>query len=296
MSKPNTPQSDGLDRVQSTRSLLENFETVGFGDYSALIPVHEFDSSLRENVRAATLAASLDLASVDYAKKRYFSENGEDAFPKDTKTGARYKYVCAYFSAKHYIKTMMANKDYSTSKDAERLGTFGASVALLRLRYSFFSAHILYLLGHQYEAHAVSRLILEQIAWAYSAHQLEDPEDIKRLVTTSCISRLKELKPEYGRLYGFLSNKVHIDAKNHGEFLGIEDEIGVVYLNHANFKEYARIVLALADIFGIVWEISLAPHIRHFEATVLENGIRLISDDRPFKQIATTHLIGFDQE
>ena len=40
----------GLDVARSIRNLLEDFESIGVGQYSALIPSSDFDSNLRDNV------------------------------------------------------------------------------------------------------------------------------------------------------------------------------------------------------------------------------------------------------
>lgn len=287
----------GLDAAQSIMDLLEDFELVGFGQYSALIPRRDFDSHshLRKNILAALLTSKLRLSSIDYTRNRYCSEDDEDdSLHNNEVMRLTQRYISAYMTSKGYISTMLS-KVSAVPKEAERFGAFGASVALMRLQDSFFSAHILYQLGHQYEGHAVSRLILEQIAWAYSASQLDDAADSKRLVTTKCVSKLTELNEGYGRLYGILSGKTHIDARNHREFLRIEDGVGVVLLTHSNFAEYAFVMLALADLFGIVWEISQAPHIQNFEATEIKNGVRSIWKDRPFREKINEHLAGFER-
>lgn len=283
----------GFDVARSIRNLLEDFESIGVGQYSALIPSCDFDSYLHENVEAAVVASKLHLSSIDYAKRKYCYEKVV-ADNTETEQAAR-KYKNAYKASKRYIKAMLS-KASPTFTVTPLLGSFGAAIALTRLQYSFFSAHILYQLGHQYEAHAVSRLILEQIAWAYSASQLDNLDDIKRLVTTNCIGKLKELNQDYGRLYGVLSNKVHIDYGNHGEFLRVEDGENIVLLTHSNFAEYAFVMLALTDLFGVVWEISQASHIQDFEATEFIDGTRSIRADRPFRKTANQHLTEFQKE
>lgn len=287
MKKKTLPLTPKFDTARNIRNLLENFESIGYGLYSALIPNRDFDSQLRENIEAAVTASWFGLSSIDYAKKKYCSveiipDNARSPRPVE-------KYIQAYMSSKGYIETIQSKASPDIA-NTELLGTFGAAIALSRLQYSFFSAHILYQLGHQYEAHAVSRLILEQIAWAYAASSLNNLDDIKRLVTTKCISNLKELNQNYGKLYGILSTKVHIDYENHREFLHIENGQNVILLNHADYAEYAFVILTLADLFGIVWEISQAAYIQDFEATQIIDNTRTIRKERPFRKIANDHL------
>lgn len=281
----------GFDKARNMRDLLENFETVGLGQYFALIPSYEYDLRIRENVEAALMASMLRLSSIDYTKKKYCSEKVID---NSQAISPAKKYTQAYLTSKGYVK-LMQSKASSEIASTERLGSFGAAIALTRLQYSFFSAHLLYQLGHQYEAHAVSRLILEQIAWAYSASQLTNLDDIKQLVTTKCIGKLKELNRDYGRLYGILSTKVHIDYGNHREFLRVENGQNIILLNHADYAEYAFIMLTLADLFGIVWELSQESYIQNFEATRIVDGVRTIREDRPFRKIANEYLTAFQE-
>ena len=239
------------------------------------------------------MASQLHLSSIDYAKKRYCFEKAIDDDPKAMPPAKRY--ISAYMASKYYIETMLSRASPCATA-SERLGSFGAEVALRRLQYSFFSAHLLYQLGHKYEAHAVSRLVLEQIAWAYSASQLDNLAEIKKLVTTNCISRLRELNQGYGRLYGILSKKVHLDYENHGEFLRVKNGESAVLLTLFDYYEYAFVLLTLADLFGIVWELSQAAFIQDFEATHITDGVRSIRDDRPFKKIASGHLATLRRE
>lgn len=282
MQEQSLDQLLGLDAARSIRDLLEDFERIGFGQYSALIPSCDFDSGLYNNVMAAVLASKLNLSSIDYTKRRYIPELIPDG---NTKTIPPVKrYIKAYMQSKYYIKTMLS-KTSPAITETPQLGAFGAAVVLIRLQYSFFSAHILYRLGHKYEAHAVSRLILEQIAWAYSAFQLNDLDAVKKLVTTNCIGKLRKLNPAYGQLYGVLSKKVHIDYESHNEFLHIEDGNPTILQSHFDFYEYALVILTLADVFGIVWELSQTAYIQNFEATEVIDGVRSIRADRPFRKI-----------
>ncbi|MFZ2487805.1 MAG: hypothetical protein WAZ19_06745 [Anaerolineae bacterium] len=283
----------GWSSGRSARDLLENFELVGFGHYSALIPKDDFNTNLRANVEAALLATNFDIG-LDYAKKKYGSKHQKN-INDEKKVILRnaQRYIECYLISKYYVESMIS-KVSSAPEGAERLGSFGAAAALVRLQYSFFSAHILYELGHQYEGHAVSRLILEQIAWAYSAYELDNIDAIKKLVTTKCIGKLNELIPTCGRFYNELSNGVHIDYKNHADFLRIKDGTGVILFTHTDFAQYGFIMLRLADLFGIVWEISQAPHIFDFEATMIKNGICIVNKDRPFIKIANERLAEFE--
>jgi hypothetical protein len=269
----------------AVRKLLEDFEvaTAGQLGHLALIPNYPagINVNLYENVQAAVLASLLDIRSIDYAKKKYYH-----ARPKTSKRNqsARSKYIAAYKSAKEQIEEEIAK----VNGEPESLGIFGASIVLRRLVSSFFSAHLLYSLGHEYEAHAISRLILEQIAWAYTAYPFDDIRYIKRIAPTKAITGLQKVAPDSGRLYGFLSKKTHIDYDSHSEFIDIQG--GMILLSQDQYYDYANIILTLADLFCIIWEITQFDFMSGQEFVEKKGTAFVIKQNRPFLKIIRKHL------
>lgn len=183
------------------RRLLENFEIVGTRLAIALLRSPVVPTSLRENVHAAIVASTLGLSDLNNARKRY----GQPALEPETESPmmkAYELYIKSYPAAKEYLYEIIKKLRPEGGPPLE-LGVFGASLVLERLPDSFFSAHILYLLGQRYEGHAVSRLILEQIAWAYAALDMLHMRDISRIVTTKAISQLKKKLSAAGKLWIF---------------------------------------------------------------------------------------------
>lgn len=127
-------------------------------------------------------------------------------------------------------------------------------------------------------------MILEQIAWAYAASEFDDLEKIEKLSPNRSISRLKEVYPYAGELYGHLSKKTHIDYSSHLEFLDIQEEKNVVLHAKPEFQEYAAVTLHLADVFGIVWEHSQSHYIEHFDSVELDQ------QGRPFPNPARSFI------
>lgn len=143
----------------------------------------------------------------------------------------------------------------------------------------------------------MSRQIFEQMAWAYAASRLDSLDDIKRLVTTKCVGGLCKIDPpRLGKLYGMLNLRVHLDSRSHTDFLRIENGVGVVHYTQPDYSEYALVMLLLADLFGVVWELSQAPYIQDFEATELRNGIHSMKEDRSFIEVMKNHLAEFEPE
>lgn len=267
------------------RELLEDFEFLGTMQHAALISRRDVGSLLEDNVRAALVASTLRLKSLDYARKRYIEDR-----PPSPHSDRHEAYVAAYKAAKRYVQRVIEKLD-TRERPEPTMGVFGASVVLERLPASFFCAHLLYRLGHKYEGHAVARVILEQIAWAYSAHLTDDMEVIQKIETTRTISGLKNLLPDAGRLYGFLSSKTHIDYSSHEEFLQVEGDNNVVIHAKGEFLEFAQVILTLADYFGIVWEVTQIGYIDAPEAVHADKTAKpSINSNRPFAKEMADHL------
>jgi len=276
--------------AEKVHELLEDYEIISSNLYTALIPRYFNVRTLRQNVEAAVIATSFGLSSIDYAKKRYCSSDSIEAEIEESNEIGEYGgYINAYKAAKKHILNMIS-KGSEENLSLPSNGVLGARLVLERLLYSFFSAHLLYSLGHRYEAHAVSRLILEQIAWAHTAYQLETVEDIKKIVTTKTISKLKKTQPAVGKLYGFLSKKTHIDYKSHFEFIRVENGRNVMRHTQNEFYEYAEIILHLADLYGIVWEVSQREYLKELESVEINDDGYSIKENRPFLNIMNEHL------
>jgi hypothetical protein len=272
---------------EKLRELLEDFEVVSNGIEMAIIRRYPYGYSLRDNIRAAITASTMRLSSIDYAKKQYCKTNplseNNDEDEVDT------LYILAYKSARKYIDKLITRLS-ANDKSLPSKGVFGASLVLERLPYSFFSAHILYALGHRYEGHAISRLILEQIAWAYTAYTLDRIDDIEAIITTKAVSKLKKKIPLVGKLYGFLSKKTHIDYNSHSDFLRIDNGKNAILQTQFKFYESAQVILYLADFFGIVWELSQLKYLEKTECVEIVDGSLSITEDRPFLKTVQEHL------
>lgn len=106
---------------------------------------------------------------------------------------------------------------------------FACTAAILRLKNSFRAAVLCIRNGMHIEAVAISRLILEQIAWVSAIYSLTDHLDkYTELTPQSCITSLKKIIPKAGALYGQLSgmSHLHFDAtlsyiKSRGDELAV---------------------------------------------------------------------------
>lgn len=247
--------------------VLEDFELVATTQLAALIRRRPHLKHFADNVRAAVVASTLGLTSLDHAKRRYCDDEEE----LERTSLPVHAYVDAYQFIRSYLERLTTSLE-TEGKPAATVGVFGASIVLERSLLSFFCAHLMYQMGYRYEGHAISRVILEQIAWAFEAHEGRDIETIQSIRTTAAVSKLKRFAPEAGALYGFLSKKTHIDYSSHSEFLRVEGGKNAVVYGHDVMPEFGSVILRLGDLFGLVWEASQFPYLTTPEAVEARNG------------------------
>ncbi|MDO9515489.1 MAG: hypothetical protein Q7J01_05225, partial [Syntrophales bacterium] len=89
---------------------------------------------------------------------------------------------------------------------------------------------------------------------------------------------------------GFLSKKTHIDYKSHFDFARVENGESVIRYTQYEFYEYAEIILYLADLYGIVWEVSQYEYLTELESIAITNDGYSIKEDRPFLNLINEHL------
>lgn len=98
-------------------------------------------------------------------------------------------------------------------------------VALGRLSTSFKGAALLLNHGFFVEVISIFRLIIEQLAWGCFLLEEEDEEKIIKNRTQSNIRYLKkQLGEEYGTLYGYLSSEAHLEPKEIGKYIQVDEE------------------------------------------------------------------------
>ena len=156
------------------------------------------------------------------------------------------------------------------------LGLVMAQSALQRAQSSFKAACLLCEAEMGFEVFCVAKLILEQIAWAYAIHKIDD-NSLYRVKPCACISHLKSLFPNVGRMYGYMNEQSHMDPKVIHGFLKVEDENFIVVLRDVNKCLLGCLgLLYLADMYGTCTEIVYGPWCKEFVfITKKKSGIKL---------------------
>lgn len=269
--------NDDLDKtfVFSKRSLLENHIGLSVGANMALVP-RTAPKKLTQYVEAAIFAHDLGVR-MDYALEKYVSDSEVDIPP----IYALFQKM--YFTGKNHID---ATIERMKPIGAPSAGETFADVALVRAANTYYVAALLYREGHTIEAHAMSRLMLEQIAWAFAACEVDECGLAEAIVPTKAISKLKKKIKSVGKMYGVLSKYVHIPIQGHYEFIDLSHGRNEV-LTQFGVHSYARgaIISQLADFWSAVYEYTQS---RHFEK--LENWIETpsgleMNPERPFLSV-----------
>lgn len=123
----------------------------------------------------------------------------------------------------------------------------------MRLPHSISAAHLLYRLGHNFEADAVSRQILEQIAWSFAVRNLDSMEAIQRSSPTAAIGVMARSWAPVGPLYGELSRAVHLNLDEHRSIVRPPPDYSIT-ITQRRFARAAGYLLVLADLWTMVWE------------------------------------------
>ncbi len=267
-----------LNQKQTELDILEDYIVMGLGRIAALIP-RDAPESYIQGVRAAAVSTQLSI-SLAYALKRYVPENSEPSIPE---TYQHFQDI--YVAGKvHMDATVSRFKPVRTDPSA---GEVYSDVALRRLKATYFSAGLLFRTGHLFEARAIVRLFLEQVAWAYSVFPMTDAETAIRVSPTQSISNLKKLLPKAGSLYGELSKETHIGLETHPRFLDLTSDVSQVRITHGKESWMSGVVLLdLADFWSVIFERTQLKYIASPENWDIQNNECRLKTDRPFVSIA----------
>ena len=170
----------------------------------------------RRRVLAAAISYWSGLRSIDYALKRYVDPGTYDE--KDNSLGKVTSDCLRHcvFSLEEELKELHTEEP--------TFGVFGAEVTLYRIPFTIDTARTLCNRGLLLEVIPILRLCLEMISFAYVAFHMQKEEDIIALKAQSCISKLKDIYPNGGKFYGYLSSFAHWRHEIHGHFLTSHEE------------------------------------------------------------------------
>lgn len=162
----------------------------------------------------------------------------------------------------------------------ETNSSFANESTFLRLKSTFNSINYHVKFGYLFETFAILKLLLEQLAYAYSCSQIEADEinDFKQ--PRKSLNKLKEIFPNIGRLYGELNEYSHMEIKRIGEYLEIKDNQSFVMQQSANFSLLSSLYyLQLIKCLNVVFEICFINYLGDFKYIRVDSESREISKD-----------------
>jgi hypothetical protein len=143
---------------------------------------------------------------------------------------------------------------------------FAAGAALFRLQSTFRAVMITIRQGLHFESAAMERLILEQLAWIYSIHNLDDSkDDFFKIQPSKCVTGFKQVFPYVGKFYGLLSESGHITPNMTFRYIVVEDGGLTVYVTSSKYAKYdAFNLLLLCDMYIVLSELIYADLLKKF--------------------------------
>lgn len=228
--------------------LLDDFVAVGDFTSMFLLP-SDAPEGLKQNLTAAAKAHSLGLGSIDYVMKRY---GPWQANKVESQSGSHTKDMLN----KSIVEVgEVIGRFASVENKPGILGLVAAGGALHRLHSSFRAASLMIRLGYVFESFVILRLILEQAAWAYAVHEIDDEDAFRKVSSTKAVTKLKRFLPYVGPVCGLLSDYAHIAPYVTSEYIEAhEDDYRVILTSPKHNLVLSYISLRLADTFGVVAE------------------------------------------
>ncbi len=278
MNKPDLSYLFESHYFENLHHLLENLRPINTRKFMFAVP-SDSPPELIKNMAAASLAYFLGVKSVDNTLKRYgaFLEI-DDVVP----LSGQEKEINYLFQ--------MGRKEIETAKgmitgqfaNANSTGAIAASAALVRLETSFRASGLLIRLGCIFEASSLCRMILEQIAWAYSVHEL-DGAKVFKLSPRAAIKSLRVLLPYAGKTYGFLSKYTHLEPELTTEYLVAKNqEFSVNLISFQDRLSWAWAYLYLVDSYSVVSEYIFRNSLSEFRQLDIDaTGKFIASNKRP---------------
>lgn len=219
---------------------VEDLDLIGDHLFTLGVPWNASEE-FKKKVMSAAKSYNLGIKSVDYTLKKYgqywsFKPSIEKELNEAIQDLKR-----IIVNALDYLMEIPDKPDIPS--------LYFCGAALIRLQNTFKAALISIKSRLYFEGMSLERMILEQLAWIYKVHNMEDFFEVK---PNKCIKDLKKMMPFVGRLYNYLSNGVHLSPKLFNEYIEKDLSIKMGDIKQSYLNLY--ILFLLADIFCIVGE------------------------------------------
>lgn len=162
-------------------------------------------------------------------------------------------------------------------------GIFFSMQFLNRVLSSFQSISILIKNSMYFDVNCLLRTSLEQICYAYQVISIKEKKEFKKINSTKSITALKEIIPESGLLYGFLSGFVHNHEKIWTEYIEVEkneeDLEPEIYISHRSGKKTKYCIIYFTRIIQAYIAVLLHIYTEYCDKTTNELELKVIISD-----------------
>ncbi|HEY9211301.1 MAG TPA: hypothetical protein VIQ29_00445 [Ancylobacter sp.] len=200
-------------------------------------------TELKKRVAVAGISVVLGARSMDSIYKKY-SKIFDYEEPNENRIDLQIQ---------EFVRKKMDLVSDSVLRSSEREGTkFSAILAewtLFRTPFSMQLAFYCANRGSLFESSAVSRSILEQVAWASYILSVDEGVEIPDVSATWCVGNLRKDVPAAGRLYGWMSNHAHWAFNAHRKAFTVDDgKLGHLFASCLFKAQSIAVILILIHI------------------------------------------------
>lgn len=177
------------------------------------------------------------------------------------------------------------------------VGEWIGDLTLIRVDYSFRRAFAEADKGALFEAVAIARMILEQLAWVYVIRRVDDAKQIQKTQTTKCLGTAAAKFRTIGRLYGWMSDHVHWGYNAHVKVITAKDGFSGAWLATPDFKAtaYAMLIALTAIVFELVITL-LGDYPELVENNVLKQWLGESDDFSPVSMVERIYDLSDESE
>jgi hypothetical protein len=249
---------------------------------------HDYPATLREMISAATVTYYLQNKSIDNVRRTYLKDmNYEEDPGGHSRLDRSFRKACERQVER--IGEML--RTYPEILDrAPTVGEWIGDLTLIRASYSFERAFAEADKGALFEAVAIARMILEQLAWVYVIRNFDDVDKVRKTQTTKCIGSLSKKFSDVGKLYGWMSNHVHWDYEAHIKVVTNDGTFDGALSATSEFKAIAyAMLIALAYLLLNVFNSLMSEYSELAAAGLPSTGLIKESDFDPIVMISSIY-------
>jgi hypothetical protein len=203
----------------------------------------DYPAELQRRLSAASVPYHLRIKSIDYTLKHYLSDVDYDELPQN-----RLDKRIAWFLTSR-LDALNERLIELTDRSAAPTGEVISEWTFLRVPFSFRFILTCAQRGALFEALAIIRMTLEQIAWALEIRSLTEHGPIQATSATQSIRSLTRVHQSTGRFYRWLSAHAHWAYDAHVKAVDISRDVIGIRLADPLFKAQALVAaLVLFDL------------------------------------------------